>query len=182
MNHGAVKLSVLALSLVLVFSCRAGREQEQKSPGMNPGPNAAAESPPKSAGLDTWYKFESERRSVEKEAAEKYLSLLKAANSLKGPKFESGVSQYQEDTAVRLKALRDKYGVSYQELDRQLNDPAGKTSREQFLAGRPQLKKALDELEAAQKELDQQIADELDRLQKKETPAGQKPLIPGSGK
>jgi len=171
---------ILGLSLTFSFSCKNGPEQQGRGPEPDAAsPNPAAAPSGKAIAPETYFKLELERLRLEKEALAKYLSVLKAADK-RDPKLESSINQYELETALQLKELRDKYQVSFQDMSKTSRDPAWKSVREAYLAGHPELKKEMEALEDAQANLEKEIAGELARLDAKElTPPGQKPVLPG---
>jgi len=173
-------VSILGLSLAFSFSCKQGPDQQGKGPEPDAAtPNPAAAPSGKAIVPETYFKLELERLRLEKDADAEYLSVLKAADK-RDPRLESGINQYQLETALRLKGLRDKYQVSFQDLSKTSRDPAWKSVGEAYLAGHPELKKEMEALEYAKSNLEKEISAELTRLDAKgASPPDQKPVLPG---
>jgi hypothetical protein len=180
--NGMKRTFVLFLICMFLFACKkAPGPQTQEGNPESPAANPAAPLP-KTVAPDTYYQFELERLRAEKEAEARYLSIFKAADSYDS-KLEPLISKAERDTALSLKAIRDKYQVSFQDIARANQDPGVRRALEAYLDGHPEIKREMDDLESAKLKMDGQINAELERLAPKETETpAQKSLLPGAGK
>lgn len=169
------KAGILVLGLILIaFSCKKNRGQQAETP--QPGPPAANSAPglrEKEIAPEILCQFELDRLRVENETDRKYLSILKAAR-VHDPRLDSSISRYEQETAARLRELKYKHQMSFQDLTADLQDPAVKSRCKAYLDKHPGIRQEMDDLGQAKKKANLEINIEWERLKQK-GPAGPAP-------
>ena len=166
----------MALALTLTVSCKRGKQEATEPPKPEPqpaaptaNPMAMPEKPGKIVEPENFFKFEVERRGVQKEQMGKIYKLLKETKTY-GPELESKIRELSTETTDKFKEVGTKYEIAYEGLKTTFENMAARQKIDDYVTSHPELKKQLDESQETLKKLSEDINAEMTRLRPPEQP------------
>ena len=174
---------LLLFFLVFGFACRRAEEKKESKTALPPPPPPKAEkgtlpnpklgktAPVKLAPIppEKYYQFELEWRKIQKAMQDKYLELVKSAQEFT-PELKKKLESLDQQMTDKYGQLKEKYKITYLDLQRTITEPESKKALEKYLAKHPEIKKELDELEQKMSEQKKEYQKELNRLLKGQYP------------
>ena len=173
---------MILIFLLFSFACKKSEEQKESKTELPPPPPKVSEevlpspevekvAPAKPEPLppEKYYQFELEWRKIQKAMQDKYLELVKSAQKFT-PELEEKLKSLDQQMADKYGQLKEKYKITYLDLQRTITEPESKKALEKYLAKHPEIKKELDELEQKMSEQKKEYQKELNRLLKGKLP------------
>jgi len=173
---------MILIFLLFSFACKKGEEKKESQTELPPPPpkvskevlpspevKKVAPAKPEPLSPEKYYQFELEWRKIQKEMQDKYLELVKSAQEFT-PELEEKLKSLDQQMADKYGQLKEKYKITYLDLQRTITEPKSKKALEKYLAKHPEIKKELDELEQKMSEQKKEYQKELNRLLKGKLP------------
>jgi len=173
---------MILIFLFFGFACKKSEEKKESKTELAPPPSKVSKevlpspqvekvAPAKLEPLppEKYYQFELEWKKIQKAMQDKYLELVKSAQEFT-PELRKKLESLDQQMTDKYGQLKEKYKITYLDLQRTITEPESKKALEKYLAKHPEIKKELDELEQKMSEQKKEYQKELNRLLKGKLP------------
>jgi len=168
---------VLGVILLISFSCKKEKKEPERQVQPLPVPEAQVEG--KIISPESYFNFEKDRLSLQKDFQSKLLSLLKSTKKY-DEELEGKISQMDQEGLEQFSKIQEKHNIVIEDIKRTIEDEASRNSLQEYLNGHPEVKSDLEKTWGEIEEQAKLINLELNRLAPPPQPGAEAlPATPG---